>query len=278
MRLQIRLVLRLQLQTLEESQFLFFVRKELILDALLLGHLRLVHLVKDLLDMVLLVPFNFLNGLVAILASLRVPSFDIGEQLLTFVELLIRQVVQPHGHILFLQLHLLVIADMPRLLVQVMHRASLIDLNAMVSGQLVRQHQPFFVFVNCRLIFLCASFLPLLEPVHRLSLLELNLLFLALLSTFKFLCNAQFLLPGFLLLLLRQLGQFRRHLVPLLKLSRGSLDIEGQHLLVGGSIVAVRRHGCKLVLGLLDFHEFRGLGTDLPRDEGLTQGVVESGL
>ena len=56
----------------------------------------------------------------------------------------------------------------------------------------------------------------------------------------QLLLNAFLLLTGLLDLLLAQLSDLVRHIVPLLQLTRGSLDLECDDLLVGGSIGPVR--------------------------------------
>ena len=107
--------------------------------------------------------------------------------------------------------------------------ASLSNLITLVSSELDGQIQSFSIG-NLRLLIInFASVLPLRKPLKSLSLLEFHKILLAFLCHLKFFCNAQFFLARLLFVLFGDFSDLSRHLFPLLKLARGSLNLIRQH-------------------------------------------------
>ena len=91
------------------------------------------------------------------------------------------------------------------------------DIVALVLRELVRQIETLLVIDLHRFVKLFSSLLPVLDSLHRLSLIQLDLLLLLSLSLSKLLFDAHLFLSGLNFLLLAQFVDLVCHVVPFLE-------------------------------------------------------------
>jgi len=189
----------------------------------------LIQPLNDFLDVLGLPTFELGDGVIfALLDDLESRS-HVGEHFLAFLERLVFNVVVPVGHLHLLQPDFVVHAIVPVLPVLLLHRASLLNLVALLLRDLVGEVHALPIIHHHGLTELFTLLLPPLEPLQCHGLLVRDLLFLLLLGLLEFLLQLELFLSGLLLLLLGELGDFVGHLIPLLELARRSLDLKCQH-------------------------------------------------